>query len=95
MMVKFVINYLGHDTDACSQVAEGVGEMLSLDRASDGGAAWVFLLHQERIEYSSTTLFRLLHDLSGGWCPLVSKNILDILGIRGYLHSVKKWYIHL
>ena len=31
MMVKFVINYLGHDTDACSQVAEGVGEMLSPD----------------------------------------------------------------
>ena len=58
MMFKFVINYLGHDTDACSQVAEGVGEMLSPDRASDGGAAWVFLLHQERIEYSSATLFR-------------------------------------
>jgi hypothetical protein len=58
MMVKFVINYLGHDTDACSQVAEGVGEMLSPDRASDGGAAWVFLFHLERIEYSSATLFR-------------------------------------
>ena len=58
MMVKFVINYLGHDTDACSQVTEGVGEMLSPDRASDGGAAWVLLLHQEKIEYRSATLFR-------------------------------------
>ena len=90
MMVKFVVNYLGHDTDACSQVAEGVGEMLSPDRASDGGAAWVFLLHQERIEYSSATLFCQLHDLGGGKCPLVSKNILDILGICGYMHSVMK-----
>ena len=43
MMVKFVINYLGHDTDACSQVAERVREMLSPDRTSDGGAARVFL----------------------------------------------------
>ena len=39
MMVKFVINYLGHDTDACSQVAEGVGQMLSPDRAGDGGGS--------------------------------------------------------
>ena len=58
MIVKFIINYLWHDTDACSQVAEGVGEMLSSDRESDGGAAWVFLLHLERIEYSGATLFR-------------------------------------
>jgi len=58
MMVKFVINYLGHDTDAWSHVTEGVGEMLSPDRASDGGVAWVFLLLQERIMYSSATLFR-------------------------------------
>ena len=58
MMVKFVINYLGHDTDACSQVIERVREMLSPDQTGDGGAAWVFLLHQERIEYSSATLFR-------------------------------------
>ena len=56
MMVKLVTNYLGHVTDACSQVAEGVREMLSPNRASDGGVAWVFLLHQERIEYSSATL---------------------------------------
>ena len=56
-MVKFVINYLGHDTDACSQVAEGVREMFSPDQTSDGGVAWIFLLHQERIEYSSATLF--------------------------------------
>ena len=58
MMVKFVVNYLGHDIDACSQVAERVREMLSPDRTSDGGAARVFLLHQERIEYGSATLFR-------------------------------------
>ena len=86
-MVKFIVNYLGHDTDACSQVAEGVRKVLSPDRAGDGGAAWVFLLHQERVEYSSATLFRQLHDLSGGQRLLVSKNILDILGIRGYLRQ--------
>ena len=57
MMVKFVINYLGLDTDACCQVAEGIREMLSPDRTSDGGAARVFLLHQERIKYSCATLF--------------------------------------
>ena len=95
MMVKFVINYLWHDTDACSQVTECVRKVLSPDRAGGGGAAWVFLLHQDRVEYSSATLFSSLHDLGGGLCPLVSKNILDILGIHGYLHSVKKWYIHI
>ena len=39
MMVKFVINYLGHDTNACSQISEGVREMLSPDQTGDGGAA--------------------------------------------------------
>ena len=43
--------------------------------------------------YSSATLSRKLHNLDGGQGPLVPKNILDILGVRGHLHSVKKRYV--
>ena len=32
-------------------------------------------------------------DLGGGQHPFVSKNVFDILGIRGYMHCIKKRYI--
>ena len=57
-------------------------------RASDGGAAWVFLLLQERIEYSCATLIHKLHDLGGRQDPLIAMDILEILGVRGKLHSI-------
>ena len=38
-------------------------------------------------------LFCKLHDLYGRQGPLVAKDILEILGIRGNLHSVNKWYV--
>ena len=34
-----------------------------------------------------------LHDLNGRQDPLVAKDIIEILGIRGNLHSIKKWYV--
>ena len=67
--------------------------MLGPDRACDSWAAWVLLLHQEGIEYSSATLFCYLHDLGGWQCSLVAKNIFDILGTRRHLHSIKKRYV--
>ena len=67
--------------------------MLGPDRTCDGRASWVLLLLWGRIEYSCATLFHKLYDLGGGHGPLGSKDILDILGIRGYLHSVKKRYV--
>ena len=54
--------------------------MLGSDRACDGGASWVLLLLQERIEYSYNALLYELHDLGGGQDPLISKDTLDILG---------------
>ena len=59
----------------------------------DRGTFWNFLLLQERIEYSCATLLCELHDLGGGQVSLVSKYILDVLGIGWDLHSVKKRYI--
>ena len=37
MMVKFIINYLWHDADACSQIAKSVLKVLSSDGTCDGG----------------------------------------------------------
>ena len=34
----------------------------------------------------------VLHDLGGRQDPLIAKDILEILGVRGNLHSIKKWY---
>ena len=34
-----------------------------------------------------------LHDLSSRQDPLVAKDIVEILGVRGNLHSIKKWYV--
>jgi hypothetical protein len=31
--------------------------------------------------------------LGGQQAPLVSKDILEILGVHGNLHSIKKWYV--
>ena len=90
-MVKFIINYLWHDADACSQITKGLLKVLSFDGTCDGGASW-FLLH-EMIEYSCATLIRKLHDLGGWQDPLIAKDILEILGVRGNLHSIKKWYV--
>ena len=92
-MVKFIINYLWHDADACSQIAKRVLKELSSDGTWDGGASWFLLLLQERVEYSYATLFCKLHDLGGRQDPLVAKDILEILGVRGNLHSIKKWYV--
>ena len=89
MMVKFIINYLWHDADACSQIAKSVLKVFSSDGTCDGGASW-FLLLQERIEYSCATLIRKLHDLGGRQDPLIAKDILEILGVRGNQHSIKK-----
>ena len=67
--------------------------MLSSDGTCDGGASWFLLLLQERIEYSCATLIHKLHDLGGRQDPLIAKDILEILGVRGNLHSTKKWYV--
>ena len=67
--------------------------MLSSDGTCDGGASWFLLLLQERVEYSCATLTNKLHDLGSRQDPLVAKDILEILGIRGNLHSVNKWYV--
>jgi hypothetical protein len=47
------------------------------------------------MEYSCATLLHKLHDLGGRQGPLVSKDILEILGVRGYLQSIKKRYIEI
>ena len=93
MMVKFIINYLWHDADACSQIAKSVLKVWSSDRTCDGGASWFLLILQERVEYSCATLICKLHDFGGRQDPLVAKDILEILGVRGNLHSIKKWYV--
>ena len=87
MMVKFIINYLWYDVDGCSQIAKSVLKVLSSDGTCDGGASW-FLLLQERVEHSCATLICKLHDLGGWQDPLVAKNILEILGVCGNMHSV-------
>ena len=92
MMVKFIINYLWHDADACSQIAKSVLKVLS-DGTCDGGTSWFLLLLQETVEYSCATLTRKLHDLGGRQGPLIARDILEILGVRENLHSVKKWYV--
>ena len=86
MMVKFIINYLWHDADACSQIAKSVLKVLSSNGTCDGGASWFLLLLQERIEYSYSTLIRKQD-------PLIAKDILEILGVCGNLHSIKKRYV--
>ena len=68
-------------------------KLLSSDGTCDGGASWFLLLLQERVEYSCATLTNKLHDLGSRQDPLVAKDILEILGIRGNLHSIKKWYV--
>ena len=50
MMVKFIINYLWYDADACSQIAKRMLKVLSSDGTCDGGASWFLLLLQERID---------------------------------------------
>ena len=90
MMVKFIINYLWHDADACSHITKSVLKVLSSNGTCDGGASWFLLLLQERIEYSCATLIRKMHDLGGRQDPLIAKDILEILGVRGNLHSIKK-----
>ena len=93
MMVKFIINYLWHGADACSQIAKSMLKVLSSDETCDGAASWFLLLLLKRVEYSYATLFCKLHDLGGRQDPLVAKDILEILGVRGNLHSIKKWYV--
>ena len=34
-----------------------------------------------------------LHELGGRQDPLIAKDIFEILGIHGNLHSNKKWYV--
>ena len=67
-------------------------KVLSSYGTCDGGASWFLLLLQERIEYSYATLICKLHVLDGQQDPLIAKDILEILGVRGKQHSIKKWY---
>ena len=84
MIIKFIINYLWHDADTCSQITKSVLKVLSSDGTCDGGTSWfLLLLLQERIEYSCATLIRNLHDLGGWQDPLIAKDILKILGVGG------------
>ena len=68
-------------------------KLLSSDGTCDGGASWFLLLLQERVEYSCATFTRMLHNLGGRQDPLVAKDILEILGVRGNMQSIKKWYV--
>ena len=60
-------------------------KVLSSDGTCDGGASWFLLILQERVEYSCATLICKLHDFGGRQDPLVAKDILEILGVRGNL----------
>ena len=68
-------------------------KLLSSDGTCDGGASWFLLLLQERVEYSCATLTRKLHDRGGRQDPLIAKDILEILGVHGNLHGIKKWCV--
>ena len=93
-MVEFIINYLCHDTDACSQIAKSVLKVLSSDGTCDGGASWFLLLLQERVEYSYATLTCKLHNLGDRrtlLLPRISLRYLAYVGtcivsISGMLH---------
>jgi hypothetical protein len=49
-MIQLIIDYLWHDTHACSEITEGLIKLLGANQTRDGGNAWVTHLIKKTIK---------------------------------------------
>jgi hypothetical protein len=57
-MIQLIIDYLWHDTHACSEITEGLIKHLGANQTRDGSNAWITHLIRKTIKDSRTTSFR-------------------------------------
>jgi hypothetical protein len=88
-MIQLIIDYLWHDTHACSEIIEGLIKLLGANQTRDGCNAWVTHLIGKTIKDSRTASFRKLEPDHLGYWSLLVEDILQILCISQDLHGVQ------
>jgi hypothetical protein len=77
-MIQLIVDYLWHDTHACSEIIEGLIKLLGVNQTRDGWNAWVTHPIRKTIKDSITASFRKLEPIRLGYWSLLVEDILQI-----------------
>jgi hypothetical protein len=89
IMIQLIIDYLWHDTHACSKITEGLIKLLGANQTRDGWNAWVTHLIRKTIKDSRTASFRKHKPICLRYWSLLVEDILQIPSISRDLHGVQ------
>jgi hypothetical protein len=88
-MIQLIVDYLWHDTHACSKITEGLVKLLGANHTRDGWKAWVTHLIRKTIKDSRTASFCKHELVHLGYWSLLVEDILQIPYISQDLHDVQ------
>jgi hypothetical protein len=88
-MIQLIVDYLWHDTHACSEITESSINLLGANQTRDGWNTWVTHLIRKTIKDSSTTSFCKHETIHFGYWSLMDEDILQIPCISQAFHGVQ------
>jgi hypothetical protein len=89
-MIQLIVGYLWHDTQACSELVEGLIKLLGGNQTRDGWNAWVTHHIKKTTKDSKTASFRKHEHVRLGYWSLLVEDILQIPCITQDLHGVQQ-----
>jgi uncharacterized Zn finger protein len=92
-MIQLIIDYLWHDSHACSEITESLVKLLGANQARGRWNAWVTHLIRKTIKDSSTASFRKHKHVCLGYWSLLVQDILQIPCISQDLHGIQHWNV--
>jgi hypothetical protein len=89
IMIQLTVDYLWHDTHACSEITEGLIKLLGANQTSDGWNTWVTHLIKKTIKDSRAASFRKHEPVCLMYWSLLVEDILQIPCVSQDLHGVQ------
>jgi hypothetical protein len=77
-MIQLIIDYLWHDTHACSEITEDLIKILGANQTRDGWNTWVTHLIRKTIKDSRIASFWKHEPIRLGYWSLLVEDILKI-----------------
>jgi hypothetical protein len=77
-MIQLIVDYLWHNTHACSGITEGLIKLRGANQTRDGWNAWVTHLIRNTIKDNRTSSFRKHEPVCLRYWSLLVEDILQI-----------------
>jgi hypothetical protein len=89
IMIQLIVDYLWHDTHACSEITEGLIKLLGAIQTRDNWNAWVTHLIRKTIKDNRIAYFHKHEPVRLGYWSILVEDILEIPFISRDLHGVQ------